>query len=245
MLAGVSVDYVVRLEQGRGPHPSVQVLTALARALRLNDDERDEMFLLAGSTPPRPDEINLLVRPSVHRLIDRLSDLPVMVISAKGDILAWNALAAALVRDWSAVPVLERNIIWQRFLGDPDDREHGRVAMTAEESAETDAQSVATLRAAAARYPGDAGLTRLVSELRRRSPRFAELWREGWTVPWRSHAKTVDHPTIGLITLDCDSMHLPDGDQTVMVYSAEAGSAAAESLELLRVIGTQRMTPAR
>ncbi len=98
MLAGVSVDYVVRLEQARGPHPSAQVLTSLARALRLDDDERDEMFHLAGHAPPRPGEVNMLVRSSVQRLIDRLSDLPVMVVSAKGDILAWNAMAAAAAR---------------------------------------------------------------------------------------------------------------------------------------------------
>jgi len=246
LLAGVSVDYVVRLEQARGPHPSAQVLTALARALRLSDDERDEMFHLAGHAPPRPGEINELVRPSVQRLIDRLSDLPVMVISAKGDILAWNGLAAALLRDWSAVPRLERNIIWQRFLGrDDDSREHGRVAMTPQEREETASQSVASLRAAAARYPSDPGLRRLVAELQRRSDQFAALWREGGSAPWRSHQKTIEHPTVGLITLDCESLHLPDGDQTVIVYSAEAGSPAAEALALLRVIGTQQMSSSR
>jgi transcriptional regulator with XRE-family HTH domain len=242
LLAGVSVDYVVRLEQARGPHPSAQVLTALARALRLNDDERDELFHLAGQQPPRPWEVNEFVRPSVHRLLDRLADLPVMVISAKADILAWNALAAALLRDWSAVPRHERNITWQRFLGDAEDREHGRVAMTVAENQETDAQSVGTLRATAARYPRDPGVRRLVAELQRKSPRFAELWREGATGPWRMVRKTIEHPAIGLITLDCESLHLPDGDQTMIVYSAEAGSPDAEALALLRVIGTQQMS---
>jgi transcriptional regulator with XRE-family HTH domain len=241
LLAGVSVDYIVRLEQGRGPHPSTSVLTSLCRALRLDDDERDEVFHLAGHAPPRPGEINLLVRPSVQRLIDRLSDLPVMVISAKGDILAWNALAAALLRDWSSVPAPERNIIWQRFLGEPD-RTHGRVAMTDAERNETALQSVGSLRAAAAKYPGDQGLRRLVAELRRRSPTFAALWTEGTTSTWRSHTKSIEHPSLGLITLDCESLHLPDGDQTMIVYSAEAGSPAAEALALLRVIGTQQLT---
>jgi len=240
-LAGVSVDYVVRLEQGRGPHPSAQVLTALSRALRLNDDERDELFHLADQHPPRPWEVNLFVRPSVHRLIDRLSDLPVMVISAKADILAWNALAAALLRDWSAVPRHERNITWQRFLGDKEDREHGRVAMTEAEIRESDAQSVGTLRTTAARYPEDPGVHRLVAELQRKSPRFAELWRAGASGPWRMVRKTIEHPTVGLITLDCEALHLPDGDQTMIVYSAEAGTPAADALALLRVIGTQEM----
>lgn len=240
-LAGISVDYVVRLEQGRGPQPSASVLGALARALRLDDDQRDELFELAGSRAPRPGLIEERVRPSVQRLIDRLSDLPVMVISAKGDVVAWNAMAAALVGDWSDVPRRERNIIWQRFCGNGS---RGRVALTAEEEEITAAQSVASLRAAAARYPADPGLSRLVAELRRRSPRFSALWSAGSAAPWRQHRKTIEHPDLGAITLDCDSLQLPDTDQTMIVYSAEAGSPAAESLALLRVIGTQQLTPA-
>lgn len=244
MLAGVSVDYVVRLEQGRGTRPSVQVLSALARALRLDDDERNELFLLAGSAPPTPGTVDELIRPSVQRLIDRLADLPVLALSAKGDILAWNELAAALLGDWSAVPREERNIIWQRFLPDAD-HGVGRVSMSDEERAATDAQSVATLRATAAKYPVDPGVRRLVATLRRRSPRFAQLWDEGGAAPWRSNRKTIEHPSLGRVTFDCDSLHLPDSDQTLIVYSAEPGSPGAEALALLRVIGTQRMTSDR
>lgn len=238
-LAGVSVDYVVRLEQARGPRPSTSVLSALARALQMGDDERDEFFHLAGGAPPLPGRISVVVRPSVHRLVERLSDLPVMVMSAKGDILAWNSLSAALVRDWSEVPVRERNIIWQQFLGDPD-----RVVFTPEERKVAMSQSVASLRACAARYPGDPGLAWLLAELHRRSPAFNDLWETGKTGPWRSYTKTFSHPSIGPITLDCDSMHLPDADQMVIVYSAGAGSSAAEALELLRVVGIQRMDTA-
>ncbi|WP_456844638.1 MmyB family transcriptional regulator, partial [Cellulomonas sp. P5_C6] len=113
-LAGVSVDYVVRLEQGRGPHPSPQVLAALARALRMDDDARAELFHLAGNAPPLPGRIDEHVRPSVQRLLDRLDDLPTMVLSARGDILAWNAMASALLGDWSLLPRRQRNIIWLR-----------------------------------------------------------------------------------------------------------------------------------
>ena len=102
MLAGISVDYVVRLEQARGPQPSEQVLTALCRALRLDTDERDHVFHLAGTAPPHSGHIDLHVRPSVLRLIDRFNDLPALVTSAKGDVLAWNAMSSALHGDWSS-----------------------------------------------------------------------------------------------------------------------------------------------
>jgi transcriptional regulator with XRE-family HTH domain len=241
MLAGVSVDYVVRLEQGRGPQPSPQVLTALGRALRMDVDERNELFTLAGHAPPRPGTINEVVRPSVLRLLDRLADLPAVVVSAKSDLLAWNAQFAALMGDWSQVPVRQRNLIWQRFLG----ASAGRVAVSSDERGPTDAQSAAALRAALAKYPRDPGLLDLVAELRSGSAEFEQLWHEGGAAPWRSHTKTVDHPSLGPLRLDCDSLHLPDADQTVIVYSAEHGSPEADALALLRVIGTEQMTPSR
>ena len=143
---------MVRLEQGRGPQPSTQVLAALARALRMDDDARNELFHLAGSAPPLPGRVDEHVRPSVQRLVDRLADLPTMVLSARGDVLAWNALASALLGDWSLVPRRQRNVTWQRFLGTPDPR-RSRVAMSEDERAQTAAQSVAALRATASRYP--------------------------------------------------------------------------------------------
>jgi transcriptional regulator with XRE-family HTH domain len=239
-LAGVSVDYVVRLEQGRGPHPSRSVLAALARALRLDNDQRDELFNLAGTPPPPPGRIDDVVRPSVLRLIDRFEDLPTMVLSAKGDMLAWNPIAAALLGDWSRFPLHQRNINWQRFLGTG-----GRVAMTDDEREATAAQSVASLRGAAARYPDDPGLAELITELREGSPDFVRLWDAGSAKPWRNHRKTVVHPSVGRITLDCESLHVPDADQMVVVYSAEPGTPDADALALLRVVGTQDMAPQR
>src|SRR4051794_16681119 len=244
-LAGVSVDYVVRLEQGRGPHPSAQVLTALARALRMDDDARDELFHLAGSAPPQPGRVDLHVRPSMQRLLDRLDDLPTMVLSARGDILAWNAMAAALLGDWSQVPAKERNLLRLRFVGTPDPR-RSTVAMDDDEREATDVQSVASLRATAARYPADPSVRELVGELRRRSARFDELWRAGGSAAsWPFQRKTIVHPSLGRIVLDCDSLHVPASDQRVIVYSAEPGSPAADALALLRVVGTQAMTASR
>jgi len=236
-LAGISVDYLVRLEQGRGPTPSDQVLGALARALRLSDDERDHLFRLAGSAAPLPGHIISTVRASTLRLLDRLSDLPVVVLDAKSDILAWNALAAALLGDFSAWPDGRRNVVWQRFLGSG-----GRVAHDPVEHERTSTESVAALRVAVGRYPADPGLARLIEELVAGSPEFARLWEVGCVAERRSSRKTVHHPELGPLTLDCDSLHLPDLDQRLIVYSAAPGTREAEALELLRVVGLTTMS---
>ncbi|GMA87277.1 hypothetical protein GCM10025868_25270 [Angustibacter aerolatus] len=121
MLAGISVDYVVRLEQGRGPHPSEQVVASLCRALRLETEERDLVFRLAGLEPPRAGLIDLHVRPGVLRLLDRFTDLPTMLLSAKGDVLAWNAASCALHGDWTTLAPERRNHARQAFLPDPSE----------------------------------------------------------------------------------------------------------------------------
>lgn len=238
LLAGISVDYLVRLEQGRGPRPSAQVLGALARALRLTDDERDHLFHLAGASPPRPGHIDGIVRPGTLRVLDRLTDLPALVLDAKGDVLAWNALAAALLGDFSAWPLPTRNLAWQRFLG-----AGGRVALDPEEDELAAVEAVAALRAVAGRYPDDPGLRRLLEDLRAGSPRFAALWERGEVAQRRSTTKAVDHPELGRLVLDCDTLHLPDTDQRMVVYSAAPGTRDAESLAVLRVLGTQALAP--
>ncbi|MEP9381933.1 helix-turn-helix transcriptional regulator [Nocardioides sp. KR10-350] len=239
LLAGISVDYVVRLEQGRGPQPSAQVLTALARALRLDPSGRDELFYLAGAAPPAPGTIEMHVRPSVLRLIDRFTDLPAVVMSAKSDILAWNSMSSALSGDWSALPVERRNLAVLRFLPDPADPPRSSVSNTPEERRRTDEQTVASLRSAVARYPHDTDLTRLIRRLVTGSALFRELWDQAPAGAWRSHSKTLVHPSLGPLTLDCDTLHVPDVDQAVVVYSAPPGTREAEALALLRVVGTQ------
>lgn len=238
MLAGISVDYVVRLEQGRGPRPSVQVLQALARTLRLTPDERDHLFHLSGTEPPTPEQIDTYVRPSTQRLLHRITDLPAMVIDAKGDLLAWNDLALALLGDVTALPSGQRNFARLAFLSASPPRvvyDSGADAERAEE------QTVADLRAAAARYPDDRDLVSLIEDLRRDSTTFERLWNQTRVATRRSSTKTFDHPEVGRITLDCDVAVLPDTDQRLIVYSAEPHTPDAEALDLLRVVGVQSM----
>lgn len=245
MLAGISVDYVVRLEQGRGPRPSVQVLTSLARALRLDQHERDHVFQLAGASAPQAGVIDLVVRPSVLRLIDRFVDLPAMVLSAKGDVLAWNALSAALLGDWSALPVERRNHPRLRFLPEPSDPAVSVLGGTPAEQLAAARHTVASLRTASGRYPDDPGLRRLLADLTAGSAEFRGLWAESTAGDWRSHTKTVRHPSVGDLRLDCDTLHVPDTDQRVVVYSAAPGTSDAQALALLRVVGLQDLAPAQ
>jgi transcriptional regulator with XRE-family HTH domain len=238
-LAGVSVDYLTRLEQGRGAHPSGAVLTALARALRLSTAERDHLFHLAGSSPPIPGRISEAVRPSVLRLMDRFTDLPAMLVNAKLDVLAWNPMAAALLGDFSSLPPERRNVVWQRFTGGSP-----RLVADGTERARLDRQLVGDLRGAAARYPDDPGLKQLVARLRERSPEFAALWAQRPVGSHHDDRKRFAHPELGVLELDCDALHVPGEDQTLIVYSAAEGSREAEALALLRVLGIQHWGPA-
>jgi hypothetical protein len=162
--------------------------------------------------------------------------LPALLLDAKGDILAWNTLATALLGDFSAWPLNQRNVTWQRFLG-----QGGRVANDPADDEDEQTLAVAILRAVAARYPDDPGRNALLAELRAGSPRSVALWAEGRVAQRRSSRKTIHHPELGRVTLDCDSLHIPDTDQRLIVYSAIPGTTDADALALLRVVGLQRV----
>jgi transcriptional regulator with XRE-family HTH domain len=234
-LAGMSCDYYTRLEQARGPRPSRQLLAALARALRLTDDERDHLFHLVGEEAPRLGASSDHVRPGILRLLDRLSDVPAMVVDDLGFVLAWTPVAAALGIDYSALADADRNMN-VLFFCPPS----GRSALAPAERAVHARGHVADLRAAVAAHPGDRRGPELVRRLRAGSAEFAELWEEHEVSVRRSLTKTFVHPEIGEITLDCEMLHLPEAGQKVIVHSAAPGSSAAQALELLRVLGTQR-----
>jgi transcriptional regulator with XRE-family HTH domain len=238
-LAGLSVDYLARLEQGRAANPSPSVLAPLARALRLSDDERAHLFRVAGQAEPLPGHIDRHITPGVQRVLDRLADVPVVVIDAAWFVVAANPLARALVGDVSAEPdPRDRNIAWRHFTGVPS-----RIARDPEDDARLAAEAVADLREALGRYPEDGPLRALIDDLQQASPRFAQLWSgRAQVAPRTASRKTVVHPEIGPITLDCDVLTVRGSDLRLIVYTAAPGTPDAGALALLATIGLQSFT---
>lgn len=233
-LAGMSADYYTRLEQSRGPRPSRQILGALARALRLSEDERDHLFHLAGEEPPRDAGAAGHVRPGLLLVLDRLDDTPAQVVSDAGDVLAQNAMAAALVGDAASRPPRERNIV-RRFFLDPAARE----LFPPGDREEQARRHVAHLRAVLAARPDDARAGALVAELRGRSAEFSTLWDEHEVAVRRADVKRFQHPVVGLMELECEVLLSAEHDQRLIVYTARPGSESYERLRLLRVVGLQ------
>ncbi|MEV6344762.1 helix-turn-helix transcriptional regulator [Actinoplanes sp. NPDC051851] len=237
-LAGLSVDYIVRLEQGRATSPSRQVLAALARALQLSSAEREHLYILAGETAPCPGQINPQITSGVRRLLEQLDGAAVTVCDVSWNLLIWNPLAAAVLGDQPARGSRERNIAWREFTGVPS-----RVIETDEQRATFRTALVTDLRAATACYPADTGLRSLVAELRKVSPDFARLWDGGAVGRHESSGKVVDHPEVGPFAIDCDVLIAPGTDLKIVLYTAPAGTDSADRMRLLSVIGVQSMTP--
>ncbi|MEU1745438.1 helix-turn-helix transcriptional regulator [Micromonospora arida] len=233
MLAGMSVDYVVRLEQGRSSQPSTQLLAALARALRLTDDERSHLFHLAGHQPPPADGIARLARAGLVRLLDLVGDTPAMVLSDLGEVLAQNRMSMLLTGDHTGLTG-DRRYVAYRYFTDPVIRDlHGP-----EEWQRHARQQVADLRAVAGRRAGDPDVTGLIERLRAASDDFRRLWAEHEVAVRRADRKTFMHPRVGCITMDCETLVTPDLGQQLLVLTP-ADAEAREKLELLRVLGVE------
>ncbi|MFF5076141.1 helix-turn-helix transcriptional regulator [Actinoplanes sp. NPDC000266] len=239
-LTGISVDYLTRLEQGRSTSPSAQVVEALARALRLSGTERELLFRLAALTPPGRDVVPTRIAPSVQRMLDRLAHTPVVVQDAAFNLVMANRPYDALMGDTTTWRGLRRNGVWRNFAGPP-----GRAVHTPEELAHFRALLAADLRLTAARYPADHDLKRLIAELTAHSPEFAELWTSAEPVEITefSRRKIVDHPDVGRLTLDCDTLTVAGDDLRITVYTAEPGTDDAARLELAITLGTQSLVP--
>ncbi|WP_189316450.1 helix-turn-helix domain-containing protein [Streptomyces brasiliensis] len=230
LLAGVSTDYYIRLEQGRERHPSEQVLQAIARALRLDDAAAAHLFrlglpALAPSVAPAT-----AVSPHLLRLLDSMSDVPAFVVGPSQDVLAANALAQELYSGFARYDNLLRMIFLdpyaRDFHGDWD--KAARIAVN-------------NLRASSARFPDDERIARVIGELSVRSPAFTTLWARYEIRPRTQEDKHFRHPQVGELHLHFEALAVTSAPgQHLSVYSAEPGSASSDGLVLLRRLAEQR-----
>lgn len=219
-IAGISVEYYTRLEQGRAPSPSREVLTALARAFALSDAERNHMFRLVGEVPPEPESPDARIRPGILRLLRSLDDtMPATVHDGRLDLLARNAAATELLGPLPANGQFGRNIVYQAFtvtslpdlLGEDGAEQLARVA-------------AAELRSALSRYPDDPYLRSLRVELTKTSASFRDHWKRGEVGAWRSAVKHMHHPTRGWLNFDTEILHDPERDHWIMLYTPREGT---------------------
>ncbi|SED59201.1 Helix-turn-helix domain-containing protein [Amycolatopsis tolypomycina] len=222
-LAGISVDYYTRLEQGRAKNVSDAILDALARALRL--DAGEEAYLHNLAAPKRREQpAPQRIRPELQQLLDAVQ-APAFIFGRYLDVLAWNALGGAVAFDFARLE--ERNIARLSFLGD-----RGKALYPEWDTVSREV--VANLRAESGRHPGDPELARLVDELSRASAEFRELWAEHAVREKAQGWKVLANPVVGELRLRYETLRLPDDpDQGLVIYHAEPGSESERALGLL------------
>ncbi|MFI6205796.1 helix-turn-helix domain-containing protein [Streptomyces sp. NPDC051041] len=228
-LAGVSVAYYTRLEQGNGRNVSAEVLDSIARALRLSDAEHAHLVHLAKPKQHRkkPAARAQQVRPALRHLLDSIDGVPAYVTGRRSDILAWNRMAAAVFGDWAELPARERN--WARLVFLRPEYRELYVEWDRKAS-----DMVSYLRMDAGRHPDDPRLSALVGELSVKSEEFRRLWATH-DVKEKSHGvKRLRHPLVGELTLFFETFQLADDtEQSLITYHAEPGSSSADALRLL------------
>ncbi len=223
--ASISVEYYTRLEQGRAPRPSRDVLSSLARALELAPTEREHLFLLARELPPGLSAPSDVIRPGLLRVMEHLgATMPVTVHDGRLDVLAANDAATAMLGPVRGTGRFGRNIVHRAFASD---------ALTSRLDAEGVEHllraAAAELRMALTRYPGDAYLKALLDELARSSPDFTEYWERGEVGVWSSAFKRLRHERLGWVTCDTQILHDPERDHWIMLYAVDERGAGGAS----------------
>jgi transcriptional regulator with XRE-family HTH domain len=242
-LAGLSVDYVVRLEQGRARRPSDQVAASLARALQLSDAERDHLFVVAGLLPPSPGDVPAHIPPGVQRLVARLGEIPLAVFTASWDLVTWSPLWAALLGEPVSAGMGRPNLLRSHFTGTALGDGESRIISQSGDKDAFGASLVADLRRVQGRYPGDRGVRALVEELLASSERFRELWESGAVGEHQSERKVVRSDVAGDVELDCDVFSVAGSGLRIVAYTAASGSEAAAKLDFLRVSAAAAVMP--
>lgn len=236
-LAGMSTDYLNRLEQQRGPQPSVQMLAAIARALHLDLDERDHLFRLAGH--PAPDRVGASdhISPGLLRIVDRLHDTPAQVVTELGEVLLQTEPARALLGELTGREGMSRTTV-HRWFTEPESRR----IYPADDHEMRGRIFTAELRTAYARLGRDSPAGAIVADLLRVSPEFAEVWAAHDVADKHSRSKRFAHDGVGELTLECQTLLDTETNQRLLVFTARPGTEDADKLALLCVLGTQRMT---
>ena len=235
-LAGISVDYYVRLEQGRATQPSAEVLDALAKALGLDAAERKHLATLAGARGGPPPEAR--VSPLLRQVLDAMAHVPAFVTNHRLDVLAWNDLGGELIGGLPDPGRRDRNQARYFFL-DPASR---TVFPEWEDRA---AESVGQLRVSAGRYPDDAELATLITDLSTHSADFRRIWATGEVVMCGAGRKRLRHPSAGLLTLNYETLHVPatPGETGLMVHVFGAEEGSREATALARLATALREVP--
>jgi transcriptional regulator with XRE-family HTH domain len=235
-LAHMSTDFYARLEQARGSRPSEQTVAAIARALRLTQDERDHLFVLAGHVAPPRGIRSEHVSPALIRVLDRL-DTPAQVVSDLGVTLKQNPLAEALMGVQTRHTGLRRSNVYRWFI-DPDERSR----FHPDDHEMLSRSYAANLRAVDGRWADDHELHELIDHLVRESEEFAEIWERHEVASRIDTRKRFIHPLVGPMTLDCQILTSENLMERLVVFTATAGTDDAKQLELLAVLGTQELS---
>jgi transcriptional regulator with XRE-family HTH domain len=230
-VAGLSIDYYIRLEQGKETNPSGPILDGLARALQLNEEEQSHLYALANQVAgrlARPPSGSSVVRPGIRQLLETLRPYPAYVLSRTSDILAVNPEGLALFHGMAEWPAERRNTIRYICL-------HPAARELLADWDNTAAQSAAHLRALEADYPGDPALRALIAELRAGSPEFARLWQQHEVRHRRGERRPFRHPRVGEFTLTTEVLYLENG-QRMTIYQARPGTRDHDAMTLLSMV---------
>lgn len=232
-LAHMSTDFYTRLEQRRGSRPSPATTAALARALRLTPDERDHLFGLAGHTAPPRAFRSDHASPGLLRVLASL-DTPAQIVSDLGVTLSQNALAEALVGVQTRFTGPRRSMVYRWFTDAAERRIHPEA-----DHPDHSRIHVASLRAVHGRPGEDPEVRELVDRLLRESDEFAALWERHEVASRAGTLKRFLNPLVGALTLDCQILTSQNITERLVVFTAAAGSADADRLALLSVVGAQ------
>lgn len=234
-LTGMSTDYYTRLEQQRAPQPSIQITTALARALRLTLDETDHLFVLIGHNAPARFQRSESVSPALLRVLDRLDDSAALVQTDLVETLAMNPLAVALLGDQTRHTGMARSGFYRWFM-DPSER-----LRFPEEAHERHGRAqAARLRAALTAGSDTARAARIRAELLQHSTEFARMWDLQQVAQRYDDCTTIIHPELGRIDVDGQVLFTENRAQTLVVLTARPGTDSQDKLEMLAAIGRRR-----